>query len=369
MEQQYIITFTDNTGITEGYLTVKLNYNQLYGEDTKEYNPSEETLSGAAGLAKNVIGANYLFGGKGFCYSDMEFLEPEEIFKEYTYWNPDIVHNDTGSGLDCSGLSFWSYNKAYGATSFQEESPPYNPIHYQSADGQYRFNTIRVNEGELIPGDLLFFDSSRLGFYPEGGVDHVAMYIGNYDYHGGKIGPVEYPAGTYDCIEATVRSQPLHNGIVPRTLKKKKFSETYEDPGLRNDSILMENGFRRVTEPIVDARIYTCSPVKLIITDPDGFTVTKEIKEIPGVLYYSVYDIDKDGELDDMVTIPIRKLGNYLITVVPEPDALPSDTYSLKSIINGEIIVLAENVPISDISGRLCIIRSTENTIRVIEKP
>ena len=39
LEQQYIITFTDNTGITEGYLTVKLYYNQLYGEDTKEYNP------------------------------------------------------------------------------------------------------------------------------------------------------------------------------------------------------------------------------------------------------------------------------------------------------------------------------------------
>lgn len=41
IQQQYIITFTDNTGITEGYLTVKLNYNQLYGEDTKEYKPIE----------------------------------------------------------------------------------------------------------------------------------------------------------------------------------------------------------------------------------------------------------------------------------------------------------------------------------------
>jgi len=39
IQQQYIITFTDNTGITSGILTVKLNYNQLYGEDTKEYNP------------------------------------------------------------------------------------------------------------------------------------------------------------------------------------------------------------------------------------------------------------------------------------------------------------------------------------------
>ena len=46
LEQQYIITFEDNTGVTEGYLTVKLNYNQLYGEDTKEYNPLTQEYEG-----------------------------------------------------------------------------------------------------------------------------------------------------------------------------------------------------------------------------------------------------------------------------------------------------------------------------------
>ena len=46
LEQQYIITFTDDTGVTEGYLTVKLNYNQLYGEDTKEYKPPAQPSQG-----------------------------------------------------------------------------------------------------------------------------------------------------------------------------------------------------------------------------------------------------------------------------------------------------------------------------------
>lgn len=344
--------------VFDGYGNESLAYQNFQIKASPVY------LTEEAKLAKNVIGANYLWGGKGFCYTKMGFLEPGEIFEEYTYWSKGSSALDTGSGLDCAGLAFWSYNKADYATNYQEDSCPRNPIHHPGADYQYRFNTISVNEGELISGDLLFIDTSCYGFYPTGSVDHVAMYSGNYYYPGGKIGPVEYPAGIYDCIEATKRSQaPYHNGIVPRTLEKKKFSEMYEDPGLRNHPYFMELGFRRVTEPIVGGTICTGSPIDLIVTDPDGFTITKEIWEIPGVLYYSVYDIDRDGELDDMVTIPIKKIGDYLITVVPEPDALPTDTYSLEFIANGETIVLAENVPISDIPDQPYIIRSTEITI------
>lgn len=45
LEQQYIITFTDNTGIAEGYLTVKVNYNQISGEDSKDYEPPYGTTN------------------------------------------------------------------------------------------------------------------------------------------------------------------------------------------------------------------------------------------------------------------------------------------------------------------------------------
>jgi len=39
IQQQYIITFTDNTGITDGILTVKINYSQISGEASKDYEP------------------------------------------------------------------------------------------------------------------------------------------------------------------------------------------------------------------------------------------------------------------------------------------------------------------------------------------
>ncbi len=56
-----------------------------------------------------------------------------------------------------------------------------------------------------------------------------------------------------------------------------------------------------------------------------------------------------------------------MIQVIPEPDALPTDTYTLEveALVNGEtiIMVLAENVPISDIPRRPYILRSTETEI------
>jgi VWFA-related protein len=44
LEQQYIITFTDDTETTEGYLSVVLNYSQLYGYDTIEYSPPAQAI-------------------------------------------------------------------------------------------------------------------------------------------------------------------------------------------------------------------------------------------------------------------------------------------------------------------------------------
>ena len=60
-------------------------------------------------------------------------------------------------------------------------------------------------------------------------------------------------------------------------------------------------------------------------------------------------DEDGDGDLDDTVTIPYPKTGDYQVTVLPEPDALPTDTFSLICRFGDETIILADNVPVTDV--------------------
>jgi hypothetical protein len=90
------------------------------------------------------------------------------------------------------------------------------------------------------------------------------------------------------------------------------------------------------------------SPVDLVITDPDVLVINKTLNEIWGASYLE-FDVDGDGDLDDIVTILHGKLGNYSIGVIPEPEATPTDTFTLVVSTQTETIVLAENVAIGEI--------------------
>jgi hypothetical protein len=104
------------------------------------------------------------------------------------------------------------------------------------------------------------------------------------------------------------------------------------------------------------------SPVDLEIIDPEGLIINKETNQIPGAVYLE-YDVNADGNTDDVITIPYRKIGNYQITVFPEPESGSSDTYTLEVSLGDTTIVLAENVLISDIPDQPYMIRSTEEGI------
>ena len=276
----------------------------------------------AAEWAKSVVGAPYRLGAKGYDFSKDEFAEPETI-KEigYTYWNQEIGDWDFGAGLDCSGLVLWAYSKAYGTERYLG-----NPVRFEGADGQYQNNfQVEVTEDELLPGDVLFFD-----FDDDPQMDHVAMYVG--------------PNGDGNDV--------IHAWSEIEWAKKDELKEW--------DGFVC---FRRLTEPAVEMEFGSNCPIDLIVEDPDGAIITKDTHEIPGIFYYSVWDINRDGELDDMIIVPERKPGDYLIAVIPEPGASPTDTYTLWVVAAGRTLILAWNVPVGAIPTEGYIVRSTETEI------
>ena len=107
--------------------------------------------------------------------------------------------------------------------------------------------------------------------------------------------------------------------------------------------------------------IATC-PVDLSIIDPEGFTINKQSTEILGAIYTET-NINGDGNLDDIIVIPNQKIGDYTITVIPESDAKPLDTYTLRVSAGDTTIVLAEDIPISDIPDQPYVIESTKTGI------
>jgi len=123
--------------------------------------------------------------------------------------------------------------------------------------------------------------------------------------------------------------------------------------------IFEESVTLRIAVPTtVKIRFKAKSPVDIAVTDPEGFTISKEVNEIPGAFYFEI-DLDEDGEVEDLITLPEYKIGDYIVTVIPEPDAAPTDTYTLE--VSGEdvTIVLAEDVPVSDIPAEPYTLSST----------
>lgn len=275
----------------------------------------------AADLAVELANENYLWGGKGWDFVDQEFVSGAAVKSAYNYWNPDANNLkgavDIGSGVDCSGLIAWSYNRSNDASqSFAD-----NVIKYEGADGQYLYNTVPITEAELQPGDVMFFD-----FDDDGRIDHVAEYVGDQ--------------GSFDVVQA----RTVIDGI---------------DPAVKND-LKVQPGFVAFARPqsaTIAMAVTKHSPVSLTVTDPDGVSIDgttvipseEEYLRESGNLYYRTIGIDAEGYPVDTVYSPVLKEGAYKITVAPLPSTTPDQTYSLEFMAHGQTISLANNVPLGQI--------------------
>jgi len=110
------------------------------------------------------------------------------------------------------------------------------------------------------------------------------------------------------------------------------------------------------------------SPADISVTDPDGMVVSASQSDIEGAVHVT-HDADSDGDQEAFVVIPNRKLGDYLITVIPDPEALPTDTFSLQVTSGTQTLVLAHDVPIGDITGEPFLVSSTVEGLSIPESP
>lgn len=109
-------------------------------------------------------------------------------------------------------------------------------------------------------------------------------------------------------------------------------------------------------------------PIDLVITDPDGLTISKEMNQIPTLAEYieAMYygsDEDVSHQSHDSVIFYELKTGDYLVSVTPAPDSNPTDTYNLRFMSSDMMLDLAEFVQIPNIPDEPYLIRSTEDGI------
>ena len=269
----------------------------------------------AAQNARLVVGGDYLWGGKGWNWKEPKhYVSAQAILTDgYYYYKAADKQIVQGKGLDCSGLVYWAYDRASGATEYLG-----SPIWAEGAQEQFSSNTTRVARKEdLRPGDLLFFGSDTSH------ITHVAMYVGGND-------PAE------NVVEAANPSVGI------------KYSNLDARIGASNFQ-----GYGRVQLEDPALVIQTHSPVSLVVTDPNGITIDSAtfivtdqevVRGIPGVMYYTT---DQHG--DDIVYSPELKHGVYTIKVKPKPGASPNETYGLEVIGAAKLIDLAHDTPISEI--------------------
>jgi cell wall-associated NlpC family hydrolase len=282
---------------------------------------------------------------------------------------PKISLDTTKPGIDCSGLVFWSYNTAAGAlqTDTADNPLPSRTVQ-EGAGGQFNAKTsTHVDLANLKPGDLLFFN-----YDPGAGVavSHVAMYVGPTS---------DFPEG--EVVEAYLPNAVLrgNHGIISSSCDIKAGCKRAQEDPVTHESLDCTK-IPRPNNCFVDYRTLnlpkkfafvaaTQSPIGLIVTDPDGYTITPDttilttrevLHEIPDQLYYGTND-----KGDDEVIGLTLKSGDYLIKPVPKPDALPGDTYGLTVTVESSTLTLAQNVPISDIPIAGYGVASTGSTIAV----
>ena len=278
--------------------------------------------------------------------------------------------------------------------------------------------TATITVLDLVPGDLLL---GRGNILVPGYWSHVGMYIGNgqvIESHPGFFEDGTYKKGvvqssfknwpnryeSWATLRVITADSEIRNRAVSFALdqKSEKFSfkwvekditdgkwycselvyaaylnasneniniEDGEDIfGITPDEIYYDNDINVMYDhsDVINTtglmKIITWCPVDLEVIGPEGLSISKQSNNIPDAIY-GEDDINEDGSPEDWISIPDWKVGDYLIKVIPEPDAEPSDTYTIEVSTMDTTILMGENIQISNIPNEPYKVKLTETTI------
>jgi hypothetical protein len=307
----------------------------------------------AAETARSAIGAIYTYGAKGYdggATGTRSFTTASRVLSTgYNYYDATVGGWTPGTGLDCSGLVMWSFNRTFFADATVNWSRCVSdktcPVFQEGAHGQYDANTDRIAAREVRTGDLIFFDecigaAGACVRGQDGVMDHVAMFVDSFTYDG----------KTYNAVHASGFARKTTPAVFDASAGT--LTTRLADGRVQ---ALRPAGYGRVSDPRLDAWVVTRSPVHVAITDPNAVRVTREnalfndlghTREVSG-MYYMVKEIDP-GAADDTVAIPRLKTGTYLIDVELKASARPSDVFSLEVRLPDRTITLADRVSVQD---------------------
>ncbi|KKQ22024.1 hypothetical protein A2999_00710 [Candidatus Wolfebacteria bacterium RIFCSPLOWO2_01_FULL_38_11] len=209
---------------------------------------------------------------------------------------------------------------------------------------------IWVNHGSVTKRDSSTAEKISTRYLHMDTIDPT-MYVGKQVIQGEIIGTVGETDGNTEINTAPHLHFEVRQGDIPLNLD------------YRLTVALDPLDFVDYQKSSFSVSIY--SPVDLIIADPDGLVLSKTRNDFQSDGDYfelKPYTTDQDTESFsgyEIASFDLLKDGDYLISVVPESGTQPDDTYTIKTSLCGNTIILSEDTPVEFIPDQPYVVRLT----------
>ncbi len=137
----------------------------LSSANTNPYSISENNNINSSSSDNTLGSLDSILNLNNISYSNTVESSDSAIDLAYKQLGKPYIWGSTGpDSFDCSGLTSYIYKNAYNKVLPR--------VSYEQAEfGQY------VNKEDLLPGDLIFFDTMN-----KGRVSHTGIYVGNNEF-------------------------------------------------------------------------------------------------------------------------------------------------------------------------------------------